>query len=59
MRVADYRFIRVRRGKDSFGFILKGHSPVIVESTLANGAAHRAGILPGDAVISVNGLDVR
>ena len=39
--------------------MLRGHSPVFVESVLPGGPADRAGMQPGDAILKLNGLDVR
>ena len=47
------------RDHGSFGFILKGHDPVTIESVTPGGPASRAGLLVGDAIFSLNGLDVK
>ena len=49
----------INRDKGSFGFVLRSHAPVYIEKTTPLGAADKAGIIPGDAIIKVNGLDVR
>ncbi|XP_014673174.1 PREDICTED: delphilin-like [Priapulus caudatus] len=45
--------------KGSFGFILRGHSPVYIESIDPGSPAEKAGLLPGDYILKLNGLDVR
>lgn len=46
-------------GVGGFGFVLRGHNPVYVERVTPGGPADTAGVLPGDAILSINGLDVR
>lgn len=43
----------------SFGFILRGHNPVCVESVMPNGVTDKAGIKAGDQILKLNGIDVR
>ena len=54
-----YRTVTIHRDHGSFGFILRGHDPVSIESVAPNGPAARAGLYPGDAILKLNGLDVR
>ena len=54
-----YREVTVHRESGSFGFVVRGHGPVYVESVAAGGPADRGGLLPGDAILKLNGLDVR
>ncbi|KAL4670057.1 hypothetical protein H8959_008611 [Pygathrix nigripes] len=42
------RTVRVYKGNKSFGFTLRGHGPVWIES-----------VLPGDRILFLNGLDMR
>ena len=54
------RLVSVTRGEDgSFGFMLSGQDPVRVKSVMSGSAAQKAGITAGDAVLQVNGVDVR
>lgn len=53
------RLIQVVREADSFGFVIKSSSPAYIESVDRGGAADKAGILPGDYLIKVNGIDIR
>ncbi|XP_074647789.1 delphilin-like isoform X2 [Tubulanus polymorphus] len=53
------RVVTVDRGDGSFGFILRGHNPVFIESVDPNGAADKAGLRAGDCILKLNGLDVR
>ena len=49
----------IHRERGTFGFVVRGHNPVYVESVTAGGPADKAGLLPGDAILKLNGLDVR
>ena len=53
------RVVQIDRSNGSFGFMLVGHSPVMIESIDPGGAAEKAGLQPGDRIIRLNGLDVR
>uniref|UniRef100_H3D5U7 Glutamate receptor, ionotropic, delta 2 (Grid2) interacting protein, b n=1 Tax=Tetraodon nigroviridis TaxID=99883 RepID=H3D5U7_TETNG len=54
------RIIRVYRGKKSFGFTLRGHAPVSVDSVIpGNSPAEECGLKPGDRILFLNGLDMR
>lgn len=48
-------------GKHSFGFtalVLKDPSEALIEAVFPNSPAHRAGLLPGDRVLEVDGRDI-
>lgn len=47
-----------RTGDDNFGLVLRGHSPVVVESVDPDGSAAKVGLRPGDRLLKLNGLDV-
>lgn len=49
----------MEREKGSFGFVLRGHDPVYIESVVPGGPANRSGLRPGDAILKLNGLNVR
>jgi len=53
------RTFTIERVDGSFGFVLRGHSPVCIESVLTGGPADRAGLRPGDGIVKLNGIDVR
>ena len=53
------REVTISRENGSFGFILRGHAPVYIESVTVGSPADRAGLAPGDAILKLNGLDVR
>ena len=57
--VCCYRSVLVSRHLGGFGFVLRGHHPVCVESVSPEGPAHKAGLQPGDQITAVNGVDVR
>ena len=42
-----------------FGFVIRGSNPARVEQLEADGAAENAGLLIGDAILKINGIDVR
>jgi len=46
-------------GAGSFGLILRGNNPVTIESVMTNGPSDKAGLKPGDAILKLNGMDVR
>ena len=48
-----------RTENGGFGFVLKGVEPVWIESVLPGSPADKAGLCPGDAILDVNGKDVR
>ncbi|XP_070579787.1 delphilin-like isoform X2 [Ptychodera flava] len=53
------KVIRITRTNGIFGFTLSGQNPVYVESIDPGGPAMRAGLMPGDKILELNGLDVR
>ncbi|XP_026771766.1 delphilin isoform X3 [Pangasianodon hypophthalmus] len=56
---ANQRTIRVYRGKKSFGFTLRGHAPVWIDSVIPDSPAEECGLKPGDRILFLNGLDMR
>ncbi|XP_022095372.1 delphilin-like isoform X6 [Acanthaster planci] len=57
--VSGRRVVQIDRSSGSFGFMLVGHSPVMIESVDPGGPAEKAGLHAGDRIIRLNGLDVR
>ncbi|XP_062859228.1 delphilin [Trichomycterus rosablanca] len=55
----NQRTIRVFRGKKTFGFTLRGHAPVWIDSVIPDSPAEECGLKPGDRVLFLNGLDMR
>ncbi|KAM4525939.1 delphilin isoform 1-T1 [Fundulus diaphanus] len=55
----NQRLIRVYRGKKSFGFTLRGHAPVCIDSVIPDSPAEECGLKPGDRILFLNGLDMR
>ncbi|XP_044034355.1 delphilin isoform X2 [Siniperca chuatsi] len=55
----NQRIIRVYRGKKSFGFTLRGHAPVCIDSVIPDSPAEECGLKPGDRILFLNGLDMR
>ncbi|XP_028310103.1 delphilin isoform X2 [Gouania willdenowi] len=53
------RTVRVCKGNTSFGFTLRGHAPVWIDSVVPGSPADRAGLQPGDRILFLNGLDMR
>uniref|UniRef100_A0A667WHL2 Glutamate receptor, ionotropic, delta 2 (Grid2) interacting protein, b n=1 Tax=Myripristis murdjan TaxID=586833 RepID=A0A667WHL2_9TELE len=51
--------VRVYRGKKSFGFTLRGHAPVCIDSVMPDSPAEECGLKPGDRILFLNGLDMR
>uniref|UniRef100_A0A673AKQ8 Glutamate receptor, ionotropic, delta 2 (Grid2) interacting protein, b n=1 Tax=Sphaeramia orbicularis TaxID=375764 RepID=A0A673AKQ8_9TELE len=51
--------VRVYRGKKTFGFTLRGHAPVSVDSVIPDSPAEECGLKPGDKILFLNGLDMR
>uniref|UniRef100_A0A8C8GZM0 Delphilin n=1 Tax=Oncorhynchus tshawytscha TaxID=74940 RepID=A0A8C8GZM0_ONCTS len=56
---APPRTVRVYRGKKSFGFTLRGHAPVCIDSVIPGNPAEDCGLKPGDRILFLNGLDMR
>ncbi|XP_046893440.1 delphilin [Hypomesus transpacificus] len=53
------RTVRVCKGNLSFGFTLRGHAPVWIDSVIPGSPAEKAGLKPGDRILFLNGLDMR
>ncbi|ESO06538.1 hypothetical protein HELRODRAFT_160718 [Helobdella robusta] len=53
------RIYTIERMNGTFGMLLRGNGPVKIESVLDGGAAEKAGLRPGDTIISLNGIDVK
>uniref|UniRef100_A0A8C5N8G0 Glutamate receptor, ionotropic, delta 2 (Grid2) interacting protein, b n=1 Tax=Gouania willdenowi TaxID=441366 RepID=A0A8C5N8G0_GOUWI len=53
------KMVRVYRGKKSFGFTLRGHAPVCIDSVIPDSPAEECGLKPGDRILFLNGLDMR
>uniref|UniRef100_A0A3B4B7F6 Uncharacterized protein n=1 Tax=Periophthalmus magnuspinnatus TaxID=409849 RepID=A0A3B4B7F6_9GOBI len=51
--------VRVCKGNMSFGFTLRGHAPVWIDSVISGSPADKAGLKPGDRILFLNGLDMR
>ncbi|XP_062386922.1 delphilin [Sardina pilchardus] len=56
---ANRRTVRVYKGNQSFGFTLRGHAPVWIDSVIPGSPAEQAGLKPGDRILFLNGLDMR
>ncbi|CAB1313104.1 unnamed protein product, partial [Coregonus sp. 'balchen'] len=56
---APPRTVRVYRRKKSFGFTLRGHAPVCIDSVIPDSPAEDCGLKPGDRILFLNGLDMR
>ncbi|KAJ8875486.1 hypothetical protein PR048_023381 [Dryococelus australis] len=52
------RTVEVSRGKNGFGFTISGQQPCILSCIVAGSPAERAGLRPGDYLVSVNGQSV-
>uniref|UniRef100_A0AAY4CFW3 Delphilin n=1 Tax=Denticeps clupeoides TaxID=299321 RepID=A0AAY4CFW3_9TELE len=55
----NQRTLRVYRGKKSFGFTLRGHAPVCIDSVIPDSPAEECGLKAGDKILFLNGLDMR
>ncbi|KAA8581811.1 hypothetical protein FQN60_003392 [Etheostoma spectabile] len=55
----NQRIIRVYRGKKNFGFTLRGHAPVCIDSVIPDSPAEECGLKIGDRILFLNGLDMR
>ncbi|KAE8284457.1 Delphilin Glutamate receptor, ionotropic, delta 2-interacting protein 1 [Larimichthys crocea] len=47
------------QGKKNFGFTLRGHAPVCIDSVIPDSPAEECGLKPGDRILFLNGLDMR
>ncbi|NXE94048.1 GRD2I protein, partial [Menura novaehollandiae] len=56
---AARRTVRVYKGNRSFGFTLRGHATVWIESVLPGSPAEKAALKAGDRILFLNGLDMR
>ncbi|XP_010844086.1 PREDICTED: delphilin [Bison bison bison] len=54
-----FRVGMVYKGNKSFGFTLRGHGPVWIESVLPGSPADNASLKSGDRILFLNGLDMR
>ncbi|XP_071448992.1 regulator of G-protein signaling loco isoform X2 [Hetaerina americana] len=52
------RTVELRRGRGGFGFTISGQRPCILSCIVAGSPAERAGLRPGDHLVSVNGRGV-
>uniref|UniRef100_A0A668RYM9 Glutamate receptor, ionotropic, delta 2 (Grid2) interacting protein, a n=1 Tax=Oreochromis aureus TaxID=47969 RepID=A0A668RYM9_OREAU len=57
--IAGHSSVRVCKGNMSFGFTLRGHAPVWIDSVIPGSPADKAGLKPGDRILFLNGLDMR
>ncbi|XP_026206947.1 delphilin isoform X2 [Anabas testudineus] len=55
----NQRIVRVYRGKKNFGFTLRGHAPVCIDSVIPDSPAEECGLKTGDKILFLNGLDMR
>ncbi|XP_069373243.1 delphilin isoform X3 [Paralichthys olivaceus] len=55
----NQRIVRVYRGKKNFGFTLRGHAPVCLDSVIPDSPAEECGLKTGDRILFLNGLDMR
>uniref|UniRef100_A0AAV2LFM6 Delphilin-like n=1 Tax=Knipowitschia caucasica TaxID=637954 RepID=A0AAV2LFM6_KNICA len=55
----NQRIVRVYRGKKTFGFTLRGHAPVSIDSVIPDSPAEECGLKTGDKILFLNGLDMR
>uniref|UniRef100_A0A672FUU0 Glutamate receptor, ionotropic, delta 2 (Grid2) interacting protein, b n=1 Tax=Salarias fasciatus TaxID=181472 RepID=A0A672FUU0_SALFA len=51
----NQRMVRVYRGKKNFGFTLRGHAPVCIDSVISDSPAEECGLKPGDRILFLNG----
>uniref|UniRef100_A0A3Q3W6F8 Uncharacterized protein n=1 Tax=Mola mola TaxID=94237 RepID=A0A3Q3W6F8_MOLML len=58
-QICLFRTVRVCKGNMSFGFTLRGHAPVWIDSVIPGSPADKAGLKPGDRILLLNGLDMR
>ncbi|XP_077958728.1 delphilin isoform X5 [Gasterosteus aculeatus] len=55
----NQRILRVYRGKKNFGFTLRGHAPVCIDSVISDSPAEECGLKVGHRILFLNGLDMR
>ncbi|XP_017078480.1 uncharacterized protein LOC108112747 isoform X2 [Drosophila eugracilis] len=55
----QYLTLTVRKDNNGYGMKVSGDNPVFVESVKPGGAAEIAGLVAGDMILRVNGLEVR
>ncbi|XP_056285675.1 delphilin isoform X3 [Pseudoliparis swirei] len=55
----NQRVLRIYRGKKNFGFTLRGHAPVCIDSVISDSPAEECGLKIGDRILFLNGLDMR
>uniref|UniRef100_A0A3P9BK25 Glutamate receptor, ionotropic, delta 2 (Grid2) interacting protein, b n=1 Tax=Maylandia zebra TaxID=106582 RepID=A0A3P9BK25_9CICH len=56
--IGPNQIIRVYRGKKNFGFTLRGHAPVCIDSVIPDSPAEECGLKTGDRILFLNGLDM-
>uniref|UniRef100_A0A3Q3QDQ3 Glutamate receptor, ionotropic, delta 2 (Grid2) interacting protein, a n=1 Tax=Monopterus albus TaxID=43700 RepID=A0A3Q3QDQ3_MONAL len=59
LQICVLRTVRVCKGNMSFGFTLRGHAPVWIDSVVPGSPADKAGLKQGDRILFLNGLDMR
>ncbi|KAF3853341.1 hypothetical protein F7725_014029 [Dissostichus mawsoni] len=59
MKTQAVWIVRVYRGKKNFGFTLRGHAPVCLDSVISDSPAEECGLKTGDRILFLNGLDMR
>ncbi|KAL5017847.1 hypothetical protein ScPMuIL_003569 [Solemya velum] len=58
-KIGQRKTLQVLREGGNFGFVIKGSNPAFIESIDNEGPAERAGLLTGDFIMKLNGIDVR
>ena len=53
------RYVKINRGSEKFGFSLSGNSPVFVRSVDTLSSAAKAGLVPGDFLLEIDGVDAK
>ncbi|XP_037917502.1 uncharacterized protein LOC119655610 isoform X4 [Hermetia illucens] len=51
--------LTIHKDSNGYGMKVSGDNPVFVESVKAGGAAQKAGLIAGDMILKVNGVEVR
>jgi C-terminal processing protease CtpA/Prc len=54
----DMRTVNITKGSAGYGFSLRGQHPVYMVAVASDGPAALAGVVPGDHILGINGLDV-